>query len=343
MLVARLNGLIEILNWTQSEVTLIYSDQVYNSPITNLVSNGGDHLILTSQEFNFKIAKLNFEYYSAYNKQSLLDVCVVDEGLDLPVTALCMDCVSLATGYQNGLICLWSLSLGKCELRLRNTVETRRKKSVVQIELTQAYVISLSEDHQMFIWSRLSGDLVKEFKFLSPVENRLDLTGIDSGELNTHADGSSVFNGLMSLAKSFSKRVFSQVYSDLGDGADDELVFKPMPRMCLYSRSILITAGCSSILIWNIVKGELVKKIKIKKPLVVNFGEEKTSKCRDNYYSQKNFIKEIRLVEKNAFCDENYSVLFATNVLKNAKKFVLIIDYTDSFYVLKIPSNCFDD
>jgi len=78
--------------------------------------------------------------------------------------------------------------------------------------------------------------------------------------------------------------------------------------------------------------------------------------CRDNnkrFNSQNDYVKEIRIIEKNTFKKEMNSVLFNNknsfnnnntnnnnfNSLKNVKKLILITDYTDTFYLLKIPSN----
>ncbi len=325
ILVFRLNGYLEIVNCTQSNATfqfqLIYSKRIYNSPMTNIIYQG-DFICVSSQEFSFKIIKINFEF----NKDKLLDIKTIseekhDESL---ITVICIDKendVSAATGSRNGLIHLWNLLTGRCDLKLKYHTLTK-KQAILQIELMKNYLVSLNEDHQLFIWNRTHGELIKEFKFLSPI---FDTNGIN--ELTLNSDKYSLLNSIFNLFQIFTKR------KEPSENIQD-LIFKPAPTMCLYSNTILITGGCSCILLWNIAKGELVKKITIKKPNY-NLKYNKLGK-----YSQDNFIKEIRLIERN--CTDNFKkeLLFKTsNNLKNVKKLVLITDYTDTFYLLKIPSN----
>jgi hypothetical protein len=198
----------------------------------------------------------------------------------------------------------------------------------------------------MFIWNRTRGYLIKEFTFLSPTRNRLE-NSIDSGELTGHSVNSSFVKSLLrTLSLKFSST--SSSFSSY-DPSLEIFSFKTVPTMCLYSKQILITGGCSCILLWNISKGELVKKITIRKPF-------NSMLCRDNnkrFNSQNDYVKEIRIIEKNTFKKEMNSVLFNNknsfnnnntnnnnfNSLKNVKKLILITDYTDTFYLLKIPSN----
>lgn len=218
-------------------------------------------------------------------------------------------------------------------------MSSTKRDSILKIELSQNLIISLNEDHQLFIWSRSRGELIKEFKLLSPIKNRVNKHGIDSGELNSNMENynNSLFNSLHHSFKSFFKKYSSQ------ENSDENLFFKPVPNMCLYSRKILITGGCSCILLWNIAKGELVKKISIKKPLFV--FRNKLASSLNSKYSENNFIKEIRLIKRNLFEEFNSdSLTFKTsnntnNSLKQLKKLVLITDYSDTFYVLKIPTN----
>ena len=264
--------------------------------------------------------------------------------------------MSAATGSKNGTVCLWNLGAGKCELKLSpahsySNGSDQKENAILKIELAEAFIISLNEQHQMFIWDRARGHLIKEFTFLSASKNRLE-NSIDSGELtNDHSANNYTF--MKSLFRTMSLKFLSNssTLSSVYDPNREMFSFKTVPTMCLYSKRILITGGCSCIFLWNISKGELVKKITIRKPFSSVLGNRSRNK---SFNSQNDYVKEIRIIErnsfknnKNSFNNNNTTTNNNTNTntnnsmksLKTVKKLILITDYTDTFYLLKIPSN----
>ena len=174
---------------------------------------------------------------------------------------------------------------------------------------------------------------------------------------------SMLLNGLADFFKAFNSHsrtthTFTRMISY------DELAFQPPPTMCLYSKTILITGGFACIFLWNIAKGELFKKINIKTHGICatkRRSEENSDRTRGRNcdsdklkYSHLNLVKQIKVIQQrssdsslNLFANSTSvassptitSTTTHNNNNKNVHKLLLIVDYTDSIYVLKIPSN----
>jgi hypothetical protein len=203
-----------------------------------------------------------------------------------------------ATGSADGKICFWSLETGKClfevksskqqkeqqnQYKLKDENEETTNEAIVKIEIINNIVISMSAN-QMCIWSWSCGELLKEFTFFSPSLDDTNLCNssnnsptdlnIASGELNQF-NGSqtnsfvdlvkSLFSGGKRALSPFSLRQRNQQKTI--NSLHDDFKIQLDPLMCLYSPKILITSVHSSLFIWNIHKGELIKKLNILKPI----------------------------------------------------------------------------
>lgn len=338
-LICRLNGVLELIEIENKNFNLMYKMKAHGSPITNFCyANGGDYLLTSSQDLILKIIKINCSNFNQNDKiikQKELRIMFESiDHADSPITSICIDkdnTINAATGSQDGTIFIWNLFT--CEkIRVLNDIMNGKLKSpgIIKLELSQNLLISINYEHQMCIFNRVKGKLIKEFKFFAPIipsQNRLN----EDSDLNSFTDdslnfvSSSIFSFLISGLFNF---LYKNIFYNRSNGKkidevkSEEMSFQPIPSMCLYSRSILITGGCSSIFLWNIEKGELIKKISIKK----------YDKIGKNY-SQLNTIKDIKLIGLSDF--NSKSSLNAK--LKRANKLVLVTDYNDAIYVLKIP------
>lgn len=266
------------------------------------------------------------------------------------ITAMCIDndnILNAATGSQNGMISVWNLFTGECKLKVKicnkkNNTNEEEGCAILQLELVDNLLISLSAEPQMCFWNRLNGEMIKEFKFFAPTLSYSNLDNPANNNRNKNSIinyiGSKLFKLIQSSNTSLSSNTQRNKFLN-----NQQL---PPPSMCLFSNKILITGGCSCLFVWNIVKGELIKKINIivkKKP---NETIRSSNKNQDSTfkYSQFNQIKEIRLIEQKINEYSSLINLSAKNVsqINNSKrlnKLVLLTDYSDSIYILKIPSN----
>lgn len=225
----------------------------------------------------------------------------------------------------------------------------------MKLEITDNLLISLSSDQTMCIWNRQTGVLMRDFQFLSATlladrqqqRERTASSSTGARKANTWLSSGSVgiaisnvlrpSRWLSSPTKSSTTTKSSHVSRSPVSRNSVELA-SPPPTMCLYSRSILITGGCSCIFLWNIWKGELIKKINIRKPII-----QQQQQQTDERLALVNQIKEIRVIRQQVdavkyFSSSSSSPATPTRSNK-VNKLVLVTDYTDAVYVLKIPSN----
>lgn len=209
--------------------------------------------------------------------------------------------------------------------------------SIVKIEMTGNFIISMSSDHTMYIWNRKTGILIREYRFLSPTlmlqqrkseEIYKNNDKIKDGSINIFAERN---ESTLSTFKSYALKFVKFVYPNYQNRKlkNKKFFIQPflekhstLPTMCLYSNSILITGGCSSIFLWNIHKGDLIKKINLRNQQSV-FQDEANLEI-------ENQIKEIKVVNIS-----NDDAKFSRVV----NKLVVVTDYTDSMYVIRIPKN----
>jgi hypothetical protein len=264
---------------------------------------------------------------------------VLAEQLQSEVTSIIVHDTYAALGTRDGLIYLWNLAFGRCEFCLSRAARKRSettpvgccpREAITKLIIVMEFVVSLNEDHQMCIWNREKGQLIKEFTFFAPKQlTKQSLFNFVPSDL------------LSALTSMFSvRRARASLLSELWN-------VQPAPTMCLYSKNLLITSGCSCIFIWNISSGgELVKKINLIKPVNINSPlKSKSTVNQDNSiknkYSQKFYVKKIHLVVQRSFEKQTRCGKGSPKMLKN--KVLLITDYTDTMYVLKIPSYIFQE
>lgn len=299
------------------------------SPITQISSNGS-HFITSSQDCTFRAFQ-----FCVVNNDLAMEL-VISEQLKSEITSIAIQDTYAALGTRDGLIYMWNLAFGRCEYCLTRPKAKDRtdelRETIIKLLIVQDFVVSLNEDHQMCIWNRRKGKLIKEFTFFAPKPTN-----------------KSYFENLMSnmLSVTFHVAKQKQVKNPLGDALCQS---QPPPTMCMYSKNLLITSGCSCIFIWNISNGgELVKKINLIKPVHINkapLSKSKKqsgancSKKREHKYSQKFYVKQISLIVQKSF-DVPRNGKGSPKMLKN--KVLLITDYTDTIYVLKIPSYIFQE
>ena len=383
MLCVRLNGHLELVKFNSNQISastfsLVSSIRVDHTPITNLFyAYGGDYLMTTSQDCLLKIVKVNKFVDQMPNSggEDLKIMLVSNEHGSSMITAMCIDnenTLNAATGSQDGTICLWNLFTGQLKFKLKTNNfdshklnkskhrDTNNKLSpIIKLEIAQNLIVSLNADQHMCIWNTTNGKLVKEFKFFAPI-SLPNTNSIDSGDINFTTDNclnsytSSFFSyillGLYHFVKNNIASISSRRYQSRVITAD-ELLFQPPPTMCLYSKTILITGGFSCIFLWNIVKGELIKKINIikesvNKNLLAARSEKFSNLSKSSKYSQLNLVKQIRIINQKAIEGSASSAQANSSPLtkiksKHINKLLLITDYTDSIYIIKIPSNIF--
>lgn len=338
-LISRINGVLELIEFKNQNFNLIYSIRAHSSPITNLCYvNGGDYLVTSGQDFLLKIIKID---WSRNQQQDQItrekELRIMFESIDhgnSHITSICIDkenTINAASGSQDGTIFIWNLFT--CEkIRVLNDIMNSRLQSpgIIKLEMSQNLLISINYEHQMCIFNRTKGKLVREFKFFAPILPRQSRSG-DDGDINSTTDdclnsmSSSIFSVIASGLLSFFK--YTVFYSrangkQMEETKSDRLNFEPIPCMCLYSRNILITGGCSSIFLWNIEKGELIKKINIKK-----------YQANRKNYSQMSTIKDIKLLR----LPETGSRSLLNAKFNRINNLVVVTDYNDTIYILKIP------
>lgn len=221
--------------------------------------------------------------------------------------------------------------------------------SIVKLEITDNLLISLSSDQTMCIWNRQTGVLMRDFQFLSATlladrqqqRERTASSSTGARKTNTWLSNGSVGIAISNvlrpsrwLSSPKSHPTTSSHMSRSPASRNSVELQPPPPTMSLYSRSILITGGCSCIFLWNIWKGELIKKINIRKPLIHQQQQQQQQQRAENdeRLALVNQIKEIRVIRQQVDAVK-YSPRNKVN------KLVLVTDYTDAVYVLKIPSN----
>jgi WD40 repeat protein len=274
LLGARLDGYLEFFklecttcylppqsgNVSRGELSLVSRLRAHKSPITNIVTSN-EYILSTSQENVLRISKVNAKSLLNNTQFELNALFTRDEHDNSPITAICIDMdntVSATTGSMNGTICLWNLYTGECKFKLRK--KCTRRNSICKLLLTQNVLISLNDEQEMCIWNGLDGNLMREFKFHARLGPKYPADGIErSSHQITHL---SVFFKLFKSVRD----IFASNNDDRISSNDQLFSVKQAPSttMCLYSKNVLITGGCSCIYLWNIFKGELVKKLNIK-------------------------------------------------------------------------------
>lgn len=340
VVIIRLNGFIELIKYNEAFPSpslspcfqSMFSIRAHMSPVTQISSNSS-HFITTSQDCTFRVFK-----FCVINNDLAMEI-VLTEQLKSEITSIAIQDTYAALGTRDGLIYLWNLAFGRCEFCLcRPRPKDRMEpETIIKLLIVQDLVISLNEDHQMCIWNRKKGKLIKEFTFFAPKPtNKSVLESFLSSDL------------LNLLALKYTAAKHEQLKNPL----DNPMLFQSPPTMCMYSKNLLITSGCSCIFIWNISNGgELVKKINLIKPVHINktpmMMKSKNqqssylkSKTLENKYSQKFYVKQISLIVQKSF-DTPRNGKGSPKVVKN--KVLLITDYTDTIYVLKIPSYIFQE
>lgn len=274
------------------------------------------------------------------------------------------------TGSQDGVIYVWNfLNGGECVFQLTNVKSSRlnQDRSIVRLEIVDDLVISLNGDHQMCIWNRVSGYLVKEVKFIPPAllyemrtkeneANRL-FSSDDSSLADRHSSTNlNIVSTLYMLSSSLIKTLISRrsILAGRGGSLTSSILsamsemYHLVPTMCLYSKNTLVTGGCACIFFWNIKSGELIKKININKhdDEHVIAVKSKKAKARDEsieHYSESSYVKEIRVIRQQQQQSSGVVVGESTDtssppVRTSGSKLLFVADYSDAIYLLKIPS-----
>ncbi len=145
-IVTRLNGYLELYDF---ELKLINRIQAHLNEITFITNHLEYILTSNSQEQIIKIFNNNnLEYIN-----SLREI--------YPPTALTISKYNskiASSGYKNGSICLWNLANGDCKYKLNDT------NSIIKLELTENYVISLNRVKTLSIWNLVNGQILNEFQ-----------------------------------------------------------------------------------------------------------------------------------------------------------------------------------
>jgi hypothetical protein len=366
-----------------SNFTLHARLYVHHSPLTGLrLSLNSDYLLITTQDCMLKLVRVNTSAIGEKNA-SFVTTTNDDENSNVlfiisefntsdilkssacPSSLCSITAVSLyedntrneltgASGHQGGQACVWNFLSGECVFRLQQTAAAAHNtRPLIKLEMTEELLVTLSVDHQLCIWNRHKGRLVKELRFIAPLfkrplmlrgQNRNNETNFRSsfGDDET-ASGSLVetynFNLVTAtffLASSLFKFVTRRRGATSGEARrqaggerlvttseTNDTVHNISPTMCLYSKNIVAMGGCACIFFWNLSTGELVKK--------VNISKERQQAA--SYYSEASYIKELRLVRQRP----------DVTAVNNAKgnKLLIASDYNDVIYVLKIPTNFF--
>jgi WD40 repeat protein len=131
------------------ELKLINRIQAHLNEISFITNHNEFILTSNSQEQIIKIFNNNnLEYIN-----SLREI--------YPPTALTIskyNSTLASSGYKNGLICIWNLVNGDCKYKLNDT------NSIIKLELTENYVISLNRIKTLSIWNLVNGQILNEFQ-----------------------------------------------------------------------------------------------------------------------------------------------------------------------------------
>ena len=325
ILIVRISGFIELIRYDESDLNSISFHQIiatriHITPVTS-ISYFDNYLITSSQGNMFKILQLGI-----VNDELGIEIAKTEQ-IRSEITTICIQGTTAAIGTKDGLIYLWNLKFSRSEycLTRKNKSTSNLRKAINKLIIVKSYVISLNENHQMCIWDRTRGQLMKEFTFFTPnlSKNSFFKNIIPNDLFNFLTFFSSFFN---SNCLNDSKNLLNEMY-----------INQPSSTMCLYSRNLLITGGCSCIFIWNINNGgELVKKINLIKPMSTVFDRKKQLSNETDKYSQKHYVKQIDLITQTNSSEQLSRKGLST---KQKVKLLLITDYNDSIYLLKIPPN----
>jgi hypothetical protein len=326
-------------------VSIINNEIIYQQ-YPKMQKNSSSNMLSTQPVYINTNKNFNDEYDKNGIKEEISLLFSLNQNNSSLITAMCIDSdniLNAATGSQNGVICLWNLFTGECKQKMCNKKFNNEEgsNSILQLELVDNLLISLSAEPEMCFWNTLNGAMIKEFKFFAPTLSSSKFGYADQNSISIISYiGSKLFKFIQSSYHS---------NTSLSNNTQRTTFFNnlsPIPSMCLYSNKILITGGCSCLFIWNIIKAELIKKINIiikKKPVEISTTRNKNH-ISTYKYSQLNHIKEIRIIQQK---NNEYSSLIKLsaktpqqiNNSKRLNKLVLLTDYSDSIYILKIPSN----
>lgn len=127
ILAARLNGYIELIEFSSIFTQLDTLSVCQNAPVVNL-SYSGEYILASGQDCVLRVVKLKPTSAASLlaptiNPQSkcLNLMFELSEHGDSPITTMCMDrdnCINAATGSKNGCICVWNLLMGECTQKL---------------------------------------------------------------------------------------------------------------------------------------------------------------------------------------------------------------------------------
>ena len=330
--------------------------RVHQFLLTNLCySHECDYLLTTSQDCLLKLVKINKTYLegtsefstssisssttSYFNEKAMfliyeLNSTSTDPNNSLtPITSMCiyndntLNDLSGASGYQDGTIRVWNFLNGSCKHKLRCS----EHKSIIKLEIVDSLLVSLGIDHQMCIWNRVTGELVKELQFIAPFFTRppTNLSAELDSQLQLKSSNFGLIPAVVLIVSSFIRTVSRKNSLRKTSGAAQTTSalrysrqhgeFHIAPTMCLYSRNILATGGCACIFFWDIRNGELVKKVNINKSNLI--PRQRAANARASY------VKNIQVVKQKE------------SSTSKSSKLLLVSDYTDSICVLKIPAN----
>jgi hypothetical protein len=345
------NSEFQSLSNLKSKFERLIRLQAHTSPIIGMhYSAKCDYVIATSQNASIKLIKINLQ-----SERENLMMSEIHE-LEKPpnsndrflITSMsihtneALNELVAAVGDQNGSIFIWNLLNASCVLTLRHKtkktsmLDMKINKSIIDLKIVDNLLISLSLDHQLCIWNRNTGKLVKEIKFLAPFNLKSNLLGhefdinenslVENSNLNVFSAFYFLVSGMFKALRLNTMRKILSWNNKSHDQASTTRFFNNIesgyleipPTMCLFSKNILITGGCSSVFLWNLSSGELVKKININKHNQTSIDK----------YSELNYVKKIQLIEEDAI---------SSNVQKS-HQILLVTDFSDSIYVLKIPS-----
>lgn len=326
ILIVRLIGFIEIIRYHQAKFSSLFLSRVYDTPVTK-VSYSGNHLVASSQDYTFKIFQLSLSLEEITMK--LLST----EYVKSEITTICIHESLIAVGTKNGHVYLWNLNYLQFDFCLSrektNDLNSRfNQKPINELKVVKNLVISLNEDHQMCIWDRTKGTLIKEFTFFQPKSSQ-----------NSILKSLKLFGFYNYFASLFSMNQSNEL------SLTSDFCSQSLPTMCLYSKNLLITGGFSCVFIWNLKNGgELVKKINLIRPINLDCFQSKQSRiqsqCKNqknnnlfHKYSHKYYVKKIDLVKHQSI------EIRKSSPKRTIEKLLLISDYTDSIYVIKIPLN----
>ena len=274
IIILRLDGSLDIVRISDS-INYVGFLKPHNLPITKFCYVK-DYLLTTSQDCLLKairIEPLGVAFVSSDHGESQISAICVD--MENPTSA--------ATGSNDGLICLFNLFTGQCEHRLCYSSEF----SILFIQLVNNFLISVSTDQMLCVWSRARGHLIN----LIPLKNP---------RISPNSPQSSLKSWIIEKFRYHSKKNKNRELNDVS-------IFPE--SICLYSKNLLVTGGISCVYFWSIIKGNLIKKINIKKFDVTKNG---------NF-----FVTKIILIKNES----------------TRNRFLLVKDNSESISLLNIPNS----